>query len=433
MKKYTYSSLHEAQELIKTLLNREEQGLDVEQEVRKIIKNVKELGDEYLIAQTKLFDCPDLSGAIRVKEQEIQEAATVIAENEYAVIKMAAKNIREFHEAQKENSWFQTKEDGTILGQKVQAVRRAGLYIPGGKGGETPLISSLLMQAIPAKVAGVKEIAIVSPPRKDGSISPHILAAAHLLEIKEVYRVGGPWSIAALAYGTQSIKPVNVITGPGNAYVTMAKKLVQGDVGIDMLAGPSEILIMGDESTNTQYVVADLLSQAEHDTLASAVYITTSEQKADEVLQHIDKAVNSLPRAEIAKKSLQDFGAIIVVPNLQIAVEIVNAIAPEHLEIMTKSPWDLVGKIENAGAMFLGSWSAESIGDYFAGPNHVLPTQGSAKYSSALTVQTFCKKISIISASAEFAKSNAAAIASLARFEGLEAHARSAEERLKNQ
>ncbi len=432
MEKYIISDINDADFLVKKLLNREEEGHNIELEVQNIIDSVRKYGDEFLISQTKLFDCPLFEGSIKLSDSEIQKTASLLSPSEFEMISRASANIRDFHQAQKENSWFQTKEDGTILGQKISPVKRAGLYIPGGKGGDTPLISSLLMQAIPAQVAGVKEIAIVTPPRKDGTISPYILAAAYLLEINEVYRVGGPWAIAALAHGTNSIKPVNVITGPGNAYVTMAKKLVQGGVGIDMLAGPSEILVLGDENTNTNFVVADLLSQAEHDTLASSVYITTSEHKADEAISAINRAVEDLPRAEIAKKSLKDWGAVIVVPSIDLAVEIVNQIAPEHLEVMTSDPWSLVSAIENAGAIFLGPWSAEPVGDYFAGPNHVLPTQGSAKHASALTVQTFCKKTSIISASSQFVKNNVEYIAGLARFEALEAHARSVEIRIKN-
>ncbi len=431
MKKYIFSSLDDANELIDRLLNRQEEGRNIEAEVQEILQSVREKGDEYLIEQTKRFDCPEFTQNIRLSEMEIQQAAAQLSPQEMDMITKAAANIREFHQEQKESSWFQTREDGTILGQKVSAVRRAGLYIPGGKGGNTPLISSLLMQAIPAQVAGVKEIAIVTPARADGSVNPYILAAAYLLDISEIYRVGGPWAIGALAYGTESIKAVNVITGPGNAYVTMAKKLVQGDVGIDMLAGPSEILILGDEATHSAFVAADLLSQAEHDTLASSVYITTSSFKADEALLAVEKALLDLPRAEIARKSLEDWGAVIVVPDLQLAVDIVNAIAPEHMEILTKNPWELVPFIENAGALFLGHWSAEPVGDYFAGPNHVLPTQGSAKHASALSVQTFYKKTSIIAASSQFVQNNAKSIAEFARLEALEAHARSVEIRTK--
>ena len=430
MEKYTFSHVSEAKELIEKLLNRHEEGENIEASVQAILQSVRTDGDDFLIKQTRLFDCPNFEGSLQISQSEIQQGAALISPEELEMISTAAANIRQFHEAQKDNSWFNTRPDGTILGQKVSPVQRAGLYVPGGKGGNTPLISSLLMQAIPAQVAGVKDIAIVTPPREDGSINPHLLAAAYLLDITEVYRIGGPWAIGALAYGTNSIDPVNVITGPGNAYVTMAKKLVQGHVGIDMLAGPSEILVIGDEMTNANYVAADMLSQAEHDTLASAVYISTAPHKADEVMENIEKMLKDLPRADIAKKSLADWGAFITVPNLQVAVDIANALASEHVEILTKDPWSLVPAIENAGALFLGAWSAEPVGDYFAGPNHVLPTQGTAKFASALSVQTFCKKTSIIAASPNFIRTNAASIAGLARLEALEAHARSVEIRI---
>jgi len=430
MEKYIFSHVSEAKELIQKLLNRQAEGQNTEASVQEILQSVRTSGDDFIIAQTRLFDCPSFEGEFRVSQSEITQGAASVSSEALEMISQAATNIRQFHEAQKENSWFQTKEDGTILGQKVSPVNRAGLYVPGGKGGNTPLISSLLMQAIPAQVAGVKEIAIVTPPREDGSINPHLLAAAHLLNITEVYRIGGPWAIGALAYGTKSIKPVNVITGPGNAYVTMAKKIVQGHVGIDMLAGPSEILVIGDEMTNVNYVAADMLSQAEHDTLASSVYISTVAHKADEVIETLEKMLKDLPRAEIARKSLDDWGAVIVVPHIQVAIDIANALASEHVEILTKDPWSLVSAIENAGALFLGHWSAEPVGDYFAGPNHVLPTQGTAKYASALSVQTFCKKTSIIAVSSKFTCTHAASIAGLARLEALEAHARSVEIRL---
>ena len=430
MQKYIFSHVSEAKELIQKLLNRHEEGQNIENDVHAILESVRTKGDDFLIGQTRLFDCPQFEGGLRVSHDEIQQGAASIGPEELEIISAAAANIRQFHEAQKENSWFQTKADGTILGQKVSPVHRAGLYVPGGKGGDTPLISSLLMQAIPAQVAGVKDLVIVTPPREDGSINPHLLAAAYLLDITEVYRVGGPWAIGALAYGTESINPVNVITGPGNAYVTMAKKLVQGHVGIDMLAGPSEILIIGDEMTNINYVAADLISQAEHDSLASAVYITTVAHKANDVIEALEKALKDLPRAEIARKSLDDWGAVIIVPKMQVAIDIANALASEHVEVLTKDPWSLVSAIENAGALFLGHWSAEPVGDYFAGPNHVLPTQGTAKYASALSVQTFYKKTSIIAASSNFTRTNAASIASLARLESLEGHARSIEIRI---
>ena len=320
-----------------------------------------------------------------------------------------------------------TRPDGTMLGQKVEPVDRAGLYVPGGKGGDTPLISSLLMGAVPAQVAGVREIAVVTPPRADGTLNPHILAAAYLLDIAEVYRVGGPWAIGALAYGTQSIPAVDVIAGPGNIHVTTAKKLVQGKVAIDMLAGPSEILVLADDSAPVDWVAADMLSQAEHDPLASAVCVTDSPHFAERLAAALARRAADLPRASIAEAALRDWGAIIVAPNLGVGVDIANAVAPEHMEVATREPWSVLPHIRHAGAVFLGLHSTEPVGDYFAGPNHVLPTLGTARHASALSVQTFCKKTSIIAASAAFTRAGAASIARLARLEGLEAHARAVE------
>ncbi len=432
MQKYTFSQAGEAEDLIRKLADRHLGEQDVEAEVRQILEAVQNQKDVFLIEKIRQFDCSDFNVPLRVGEAEIQQGAAQVSPEDMEIIAEAARNIRSFHEAQLEKSWFQTREDGSILGQKVSAVKRAGLYVPGGKGGNTPLISSLLMQAIPAQVAGVKEIAVVSPPRENGMLNPYLLAAAYLLDITEVYRVGGPWAVGALAYGTESIKPVDVITGPGNQYVTMAKKLVQGKVGIDMLAGPSEILVLADDSAMPDYIAADMLSQAEHDSLASSVCITTSSYLADKIIECAEKRLAMLPRAEIARNSLENFGAVIVVPSMQVGVEIANRIAPEHMQLMVQDPWSYVPLIDNVGALFLGVWSPEPVGDYFAGPNHVLPTQGTARYASALSVHTFCKKTSIIASSQKFTRAKASAIARLARMEGLEAHAQSVEARKLN-
>lgn len=429
MQKFTFLQVSDAQELIRKLAHRHLGEQDVEADVRAILENVKTQKDSYLLEKIREFDCKEFNASLRVGENEIQQGAAQVSPEDMEIIAEAARNIRSFHEAQLEKSWFQTREDGSILGQKISPVRRAGLYVPGGKGGNTPLISSLLMQAIPAQVAGVKEIAIVSPPRENGTLNPYLLAAAYLLDITEVYRVGGPWAVGALAYGTESIKPVDVITGPGNQFVTMAKKLVQGQVGIDMLAGPSEILVLADDSASPEYVAADLLSQAEHDSLASSVCITTSSYLAEKIIECVNKRLEKLPRAEIARASIENFGAVIVLPSMQMGIELANLIAPEHMELMVQEPWNYVPLIHNAGALFLGSWSPEPVGDYFAGPNHVLPTQGTARYASALGVQTFCKKTSIIASSMKFTRGKASAIAKLARMEGLEAHAQSLEVR----
>lgn len=406
-------------------------GDSVEGSVREILANVREKGDEALIDYTRRFDCPEFAAPLRVSEQDIAWAAASISPEHREQISEAAHNIRTFHKEQLEKSWFQTRPDGSILGQRVLPVDRVGLYVPGGQGGNTPLLSSMLMNAIPALVAGVPRVAVCTPPRKDGTINPHILAAAHLLDIDEIYRVGGAWSIGAMAYGTQSIDPVDVIAGPGNIYVATAKRLVQGTVGIDMVAGPSEVLVVADSSARPHWLAADMLSQAEHDMLASAILLTDDITLAEQVQQELEKQYSQLPKAQIAGKSLMDWGAIVMVPNIMTAVAIANRVAPEHLELCVRDPWALLPHIRHAGAIFMGQHSPEPVGDYFAGPNHVLPTLRTARFSSALSVQNFCKKTSIVATSSAFLLENAPAIASLARLEGLEAHARSVEIRSK--
>jgi len=401
----------------------------VEQKVRGILADVAQRGDEAVLEYTRRFDCPDMQLPLRLGEEEITRAAASVDAQDREIIAQAAANIRIFHEAQIERSWFMHKPDGSILGQQVTPVDRVGLYVPGGQGGETPLLSSLLMNAIPAQVAGVREIAVVSPPRKDGALSPYILAAAHLLDINEIYRAGSAWAIGALSHGTASIQPVDVIAGPGNIWVTTAKRLVQGRVGIDMIAGPSEILILADSTANPAWVAADMLSQAEHDELACAICLTTDSELADAVLRELEIQCNSLPRAQTARKALENWGAIVLASDLDSAVSLCNRIAPEHLELLVKEPWSLLPRIRHAGAVFMGEHSPEAVGDYFAGPNHVLPTLGTARFASALSVQTFCKRTSIIAASRAFTQTHADSIARLARLEGLEAHARSAEAR----
>jgi histidinol dehydrogenase len=313
----------------------------------------------------------------------------------------------------------------------VRPVDRAGLYVPGGQGGETPLLSSLLMNAIPAQVAGVREIAVVSPPRRDGTLNLSILAAAAILGIDEIYLCGSAWSVAALAFGTRTIPAVDVIAGPGNIYVTTAKRLLMGRVGIDMIAGPSEILVLADHTADPGHIAADLLSQAEHDPQAAALLVTTDESLAERTAAAVRDQLARLPRTGIAEQALERFGAAIVVPDLATGVEVVNRVAPEHLELLVQDPWALLGSIRHAGAIFMGPHAPEPVGDYFAGPNHVLPTMGTARFSSALTVQTFVKRSSIIATSARFLEANGAKIARMARMEGLEAHARSVEVRLK--
>lgn len=406
---------------------------EIEETVTTIISDVRSRGDDALLEYTRKFDCADFKPPFRVTQNEIERAAASVPVDIRARISEAAVNIRNFHEAQLEKSWFITRPDGSILGQRVLPVDSVGLYVPGGKGGTTPLVSSLLMNAIPAQVAGCPRLVVITPPMDNGEVSPCILAAVHLLDIEEVYKVGSAWGIAALALGTQSIPRVDVIAGPGNIYVTTAKRLLHGSVGIDMLAGPSEVFIIADSSANAEWVAADMLSQAEHDPLASAICVTTDSHLADNIQVELRHQLLTLPRAEIASKSLENWSCICVTPGIGIAVEIANSVAPEHLELSVRDPWAMLPHIRHAGAVFLGQHSPEPVGDYYAGPNHVLPTLGTARFASALSTQTFSKKTSIISASKAFLRDSTDAIAELARLEGLEAHARAVEARRKNQ
>lgn len=404
-----------------------QEGASTEKAVSGILADVRERGLEAVLDYTRRFDAPAFSaGAFAVPVAALEAAAAAIPASDKEILLEAGANIRRFHEAQKEQSWFQTRPDGTILGQVVSPVDRAGLYVPGGKGGSTPLLSSLLMNAIPAQVAGVQELAVVSPPQVDGTVNRYILAAAHLLGIREVYAAGSAWAVAALAYGAGPLKAVDVIAGPGNIYVTTAKRLLIGTVGIDMLAGPSEVCVIADKTANPSWAAADLLSQAEHDAQASAVCLCTDVVTARAIAEEAKRQCALLPRREIAEQALAAYGAVMAVPDMDMAVELANAIAPEHLELLVDDPWPLLGKIRHAGAVFMGHNSAEPLGDYFAGPNHVLPTMGTARFSSALSVDTFCKKTSVIAAAPAFSGKAAESVARLARLEGLEAHARSA-------
>jgi len=424
----TYQRPEDFAPLSRKLKGRENPDQAVEQRVRDILASVAADGDEALAEFTRRFDCPDFTPAmLPVSTDEIAAAGRQVAASDMAILEEAAHNIRVFHEEQKEKSWWTTREDGTILGQLVRPVDSAGLYVPGGQGGETPLVSSLLMNAIPAQVAGVGRIAAISPPRKDGTLNPYILAAASLLGIHEIYRTGSAWGIAALAYGTRTIAPVDVLAGPGNIYVTTAKRLLVGQVGIDMIAGPSEIIILADRTAPPAWLAADLLSQAEHDPLAASILVTDSPELARAVLAELAVQLEKLPRNEIAGKALADWGAVVTVPGLKEGVELVNRLAPEHLELAVAEPWGILGDIRHAGAIFLGCGCPEPVGDYFAGPNHVLPTMGNARFSSALSVDTFTKKSSLIAAPPAYARRHGAKIARLARLEGLEAHARSVE------
>ncbi|MCY8825575.1 histidinol dehydrogenase [Bacillus atrophaeus] len=393
--------------------------------VRSIIEDVRRHGDQAVKAYTEKFDGISLDDT-RVTEEEIKQAYSLLDDRLLQVIRQAIRNIQEYHERQLQSSWFYHRKDGTMLGQKITALDSAGVYVPGGTAAYP---SSVLMNVIPALTASVERIVLVTPPGKDGQLSPGVLAAASELGIKEIYKMGGAQAIAALAYGTETIESVDKITGPGNIYVALAKREVFGDVDIDMIAGPSEIVVLADDTAVPQEIAADLLSQAEHDKLSSAVLVTDSAALAQAVQSEVNEQLDTLPRKAIAEASIREYGHIYVAESMDEAVEAVNALAPEHLEIITKSPEALIGGIKHAGAIFLGRYSPEPVGDYFAGPNHVLPTNGTARFSSPLNVTDFQKKSSIISYSQKAFEEQAESVAAFARLEGLEAHARSIEAR----
>lgn len=391
--------------------------------VNEIINRVKTGGDQALFDYTLKFDKYELTPEnIRVTKGEIEEAYKQIDPELVQVIRKSAENIRSFHAKQLRTSWFDAKEDGTILGMKITPIARAGVYVPGGKAAYP---SSLLMNVIPARVAGVREIIMTTPPGADGRISPGTLVAADIAGVDAIYKVGGAQAVAALAFGTESVPRVDKITGPGNIFVALAKKAVYGYVGIDSVAGPSEILVLADETANARYVAADLLSQAEHDELASAILITTSRELAVKVSEEVERFVSRLSRREIIQKSLDNYGYILVAASLQEALEAVNEIASEHLEILTADPFQVMTKVRNAGAIFLGEYASEPLGDYFAGPNHILPTNGTARFFSPLNVDDFCKKTSVISYSREALQKVHKDIEAFAESEGLTAHANS--------
>lgn len=394
-----------------------------ESAVAEIIETVKKGGDEALFSYTEKFDhCKMDAAHIRVTREEIDEAYQKVDADFAEVMKKSAANIRAFHEKQLRNSWFDPKPDGTILGMKILPIAIAGVYVPGGKAAYP---SSVLMNVLPAKVAGVERIIMTTPPGADGKVNPGTLVAAHIAGVDEIYKVGGAQAIAAMAFGTQSIPKVDKITGPGNIFVALAKKACFGYVSIDSIAGPSEILVIADETANPRYVAADLLSQAEHDELASAILITTSKTLADQVSVEVDRFVANLSRREIIEKSLNNYGYILLVDSLDEAADTANEIASEHLEILTKDPFAMMTKIRNAGAIFLGEYSSEPLGDYFAGPNHVLPTNGTARFFSPLNVDDFLKKTSIISYSRPALEKIHQDIECFAENEGLTAHANS--------
>lgn len=412
------------QNILENLLKRSPSQYDQYAEpVADILENVKNKKDQAVFSYTKQFDQADITAeTIRVSENEIKEAYEKVDASLVEVIRKAKANIENYHMKQKQYSWFDTTDNGTILGQKVTPIEAAGVYVPGGKAAYP---SSVLMNVIPAKVAGVKRIAMTTPPGKDGKVNPGTLVAANEAGVTEIYKVGGAQAIAALAFGTESIKKVDKIVGPGNIYVALAKKAVYGHVSIDSIAGPSEILVLADETANPRYVAADLLSQAEHDELASAILITTSMELAKKVSIEVDQFVAKLSRKEILQKSLDNYGYLMVAQSLEDAIATANEIASEHLEIVTKDPYMVMTKIKNAGAIFIGEYSSEPLGDYMAGPNHILPTNGTAKFFSPLSVEDFIKKSSIIAYSKEALEPIYKDIVAFANSEGLTAHANS--------
>ncbi|RQD66947.1 MAG: histidinol dehydrogenase [Desulfonatronovibrio sp. MSAO_Bac4] len=432
-KNFSYQSRSDWPPIKSWIVSRIQPDLSVEGPVREILQRVMDQGDRAIVEYTRKFDCKDFETEnITLPAEAIQDSLNHVDEQDMEIIREAAQRIRSFHEIQKQKSWFFPDQDGAVMGQMVAPVYRAGLYVPGGQGGETPLISSLLMNAIPAQVAGVESICVVSPPRQDKTLNPYLLATAHILGIKEIYLCGSAWAIAAMAYGTETIPHVDIIAGPGNIFVTMAKKMLVGQVGIDMIAGPSEVAVLADHTARADYIAADLLSQAEHDSLAGTYLITTEKKLIEQTLEELQRQTNLLPRADIARKALQDWGASFLVPNLEKGFELSNSIAPEHFEICVEDPWSCLGMIRNAGAVFMGENTPEPVGDYFAGPNHVLPTLSTARFSQALSVHAFQKNISIISSNKNYINKHGKKIARMARLEGLEAHARSVEQRFEN-
>lgn len=415
---------------VKNRLNRkasvEQNVIDV---VRDIISNVQGKGDSALFEYTKKFDGYALTSSnIRVTKKEIADAYKSVSEDLLAVLKRSAANIRAFHELQKREG-YRVESDGAVTGRLILPMQRAGVYVPGGTASYP---SSVLMNIIPAKIAGVQQIVMVTPPGTDGIIDPLTLVAADVAGADIILKIGGAQAVAALAYGTQSVPKVDVITGPGNAYVAAAKREVYGQVGIDMIAGPSEVLIIADETANPTYIAADFLSQAEHDTKAASVLLTTSAQIAQKSRDEILRQLSLLPRKDIAQKSVDDYGTIVVVSSINEAFDIANEFAPEHLEILTTNPWADLDKVKNAGAVFLGQYSPEPLGDYYAGPNHVLPTSGSARFSSPLSVDDFIKKTNYICYDKKALQSCYNDVKAFAQAEGLEAHARSASVRFEN-
>jgi histidinol dehydrogenase len=410
--------------LFKTIANAQE----IEARVLEIVEGVRQRGDAAVFEYTQRFDRAEIGlDNFRVSRAEIENARDAVDDDFIQALEEAIINIRAFHEKQKQHSWMEPDALGNILGQISRPLGRVGIYVPGGTAAYP---SSVLMNALPAQVAGVEEIAMVTPPAADGSMNPYTLVAADACGVTEIYKVGGAQAVAALAFGTKTLPKVDKITGPGNIYVTIAKKLVYGEVDIDMLAGPSEVLVIADAAANPRYVAADLLSQAEHDLMASSLLVTPSRALAEAVLVELDRQLNTLSRREIMEKALNDYGAIILTEDLEEAMEVANRFAPEHLELLVENPFTWLGKVKNAGAVFVGSFSPEPIGDYFAGPNHILPTGGTARFYSPVTVDTFVKKTSVIAYSEAGFYAAAPKVIKLAEVEGLDAHANSVKVRL---
>jgi len=413
---------------IEAVKQRGGENCEVEKIVREIADDVRKNGDAAVKKYTSKFDCEDAE-YYRVPQEIINVAFEKADAKLMDALTRCKANIEAFHKMQKREGYTLEQAQGVVLKQVIRPLERVGLYVPGGT---APLVSTVLMCAVPAKIAGVKEIIMTTPPQKNGAPNPEILAAAKLCGVDKIFLCGGAQAVAAMAFGTEEIPRADKIVGPGNAFVATAKKMLYGTVDIDMVAGPSEILIIADETANPQYIAADLLSQAEHDTLASSVLVTTSEQLASVVSVETERQTAALPRREIAEKSLKEYGAIIIVSDIEAAVEIANKIAPEHLQVMTKNPEELEKKLENYGSLFIGEYSPEPLGDYFAGPNHVLPTNGTARFSSPLTVDDFIKKSSVIKYTKEALKDAAQTITLIAEREGLDAHANSIKVRIKD-
>ncbi len=399
--------------------------------VEEILQEVKTRGDEALVDYCRRFDAPEITTEkLQVNTDELTKAYTLVEPGYLDTLSKAIDRIESFHQREMEDSWLQTRDDGTIVGRLVRPVDSAGLYVPGGQGGSTPLVSSVLMNGIPALIAGVPQRVMVTPPNATGEVDPHLLVAAQEIGITEIFKVGSAWAIGGLSYGTATLPRVDVIVGPGNQYVTEAKRLVSGMVRIDMIAGPSEVLIIADELANPELIAADMLAQAEHDVLALAIVVTTSAELAGKIPEALEEQLEELSRKDIARKALVDYGVILVATDIDEAVSLANDVAIEHLELMIVDPWSQIPHIRHAGAIFLGNHTPEAAGDYFAGPNHVLPTMGTARFASALGVETFLKKSSIISYSQSALAQDGEHIQRLARLEGLTAHAASVARRL---